>query len=351
MGGVREVLEEALAAEVFPGAVAVVSRSGERVLEETLGTLAPAPGSPPAGPDTIYDLASITKVFTSTAVLTLVDRGLVEMDDEIGRFLPELPADKTELTVRELLAHTAGLPRGDGMVLRHRTPASLRSALVSLPLSSRPGRRVRYSSVGYIYLGWMIEAVAGCPLDRYLAEAVLDPCGLDETRFTPPAGWRSRIAPLEYSKIPVRVLHGTVYDAKAQVLGGVTGHAGLFAPAGDVLRFGEALLDPDHPVLGASRRLLFTDQTGGMLEGLRQRRSAGFVIDDPACAGAGRTTFSHTGFTGTSLCLVPELGTVVVLLTNRINPIREDTRIAGARRAFHRALWSGPFQSRGRPLD
>jgi CubicO group peptidase (beta-lactamase class C family) len=125
-----------------------------------------------------------------------------------------------------------------------------------------------------------------------------------------------------------------VHDETSGILGGVTGHAGLFAPAAEVLRFGEALLRGDELGLGASRSLLFEDLTGG----LDPHRSAAFVIDDEVFTTFGSTTFSHTGFTGTSLCLVPERELVVVLLTNRVNPSRDNDRIAPARTAVHRRL-------------
>ncbi len=130
------------------------------------------------------------------------------------------------------------------------------------------------------------------------------------------------------------MVQGHVHDETSGILGGVTGHAGLFAPADEVLRFGEALLRGDELRLGASRNLLFEDLTGG----LEPRRSAAFLIDDPVFTTFEATTFSHTGFTGTSLCLVPDRGLAIVLLGNRVNPSRDNDLIAPARTAVHQRI-------------
>lgn len=313
----------------FPGGVVMASRDGRPVVAESAGKLSSDQGAAPVELDAVYDLASVSKVFTSVAALTLVERGELALDDAVGRFLPGLPEETAVLSVRELLAHVGGLTGGQELHRLHPTSGALREAIMAV----RPGAGVRgntviYSSLGYLLLGWVIEAASDTPLDSYLEQAVLGPCGLTWTCFRPPAAWLGRIAPTE---IPV---HGQVHDEKARILGGVVGHAGLFAPAADVLRFGEALLDPDHPVLGPSRSLLFEDLTGGLVP----RRSVAFVIEDPVFAVWDAPCFTHTGFTGTSLCLVPASGVVTVMLTNRINPTRVNDRIAAARTRVHRAL-------------
>ncbi|MGH7920769.1 MAG: serine hydrolase domain-containing protein, partial [Candidatus Dormibacteraceae bacterium] len=205
--------------------------------------------------------------------------------------------------------------------------------IVEVPPAGEPGRQVIYSSLGYLLLGWILECVTQTSLDECLRSLILDPLGLAETGFRPPKARRPAIAATE-QLASGEVVQGQVHDETARILGGVTGHAGLFAPAADVLRFGRALLDGGPLELGASRSLLFQDLTGG----LDPARSAAFVIDDPVFTTFGARTFSHTGFTGTSLCLVPERRLVSVLLTNRVNPTRENARIGGARTAVHRLV-------------
>lgn len=334
MGEPTAVLEQALEAGVFPGAAARCTRRGETVVAFAGGRLDVAEDAPAATPDTLFDLASVTKVFTSVAVLSLVDRGLVSLDAELGDYLPAMPEDKRRLTVRQLLTHVPGLPRGQELHGLHPEPGPLRQAIERISLMSSPGTEVAYSSIGYIYLGWMIEAVTGMGLDRYLEDTIIRPLGPTHTRFQPPVELRGTIAATEYRAQLGRCTQGVVHDEKSRILGGVTGHAGLFAPAEDVVAFGQALIDPAGRLLGESRRYLHEDLTGP----LSPHRSAAFIIDDPVFAEWPSHSLSHTGFTGTSLCLVPALDLVAVLLTNRVCPSREEDRIAGVRTAFHSAV-------------
>lgn len=338
------VLERALEAGVFPGAVARCTWRGETLVAFAGGRLDVARGAPALAFDTLFDLASVTKVFTSVAVLTLVDRGLAGLDAELGEYLPAMPEDKRRLTLRQLLTHVAGLPRGQELHGLHPEPGPLRRAIERIPLMSTPGTEVAYSSIGYIYLGWMVEAVTGMGLDRYLEEAIMRPCGLAHTRFRPPAELRGTVAATEYRAELGRCVQGVVHDEKSRILGGITGHAGLFAPAEDVVAFGQALIDPAGRLLGESRRFLYEDLTGP----LSPHRSAAFIIDDPVFAEWPSTSFSHTGFTGTSLLLIPELDLVAVLLTNRVCPSREEDRIAHVRTAFHGAVRD--LVEAGRPI-
>lgn len=332
---VKEVLLELVAEGVFPGAVVLASRGGEIAVSHAVGSLSVALGAASVREDTIYELASVTKVFSSTAVLSLMDQRLLGLEEPLGRYLPNIPEDKRRLTVRQLLVHSAGLPLGQEIRGLYTDPDQLREALLTVQLLYPPGTAVSYSSVGYLYLGWLIEAVTSMSLDQYIHESVLRPCGAMDVCFLPPSDLKPRIAPTEYEPELGGFVHGEVLDREARLLGGVAGHAGLFGTAASVWHLGQALLNPDHPVLKpASRHLLYEDLTGGLFPS----RSAAFVINDPVFAVWDSQVFSHTGFNGTSICLVPEPGVVAVLLSNRVNPTRQNDRSAKARTAVHRAL-------------
>lgn len=317
------ILDELIAGGAFPGAVGMAKAHGQLIFQEAAGRYTYEPDSPSVNLDTLYDLASVSKVFTSVSVVSLIRSGQIDLEDHVRKFLPYLAEDREPITIRQLLTHTSGLPSVPEHHKIHVTREALHIALCTVPLETLPGTKVAYTSLGYQYLGWVIETVTGTSLDRYVREAILDPYEI-EAWYTPSKDKWSGIAPTEYSIVRKRLLQGEVHDENSWLLGGVTGHTGIFAPARSVLRLGEALLEGHDP-------LLFTDLTGG----LEPHRSAAFVIDDPVFADWGTTVYSHTGFTGTSLCIVPAHETVVALLSNRVQPTRENELIRDARTKFH----------------
>lgn len=317
----------AVVPDAAPAAVAAMRADGmpPRV------AVASAPGHPAVTAGTMFDLASVTKVVTAAGILALVGDGTIGLEDRAGRFLDRLHPRVADVSVRQLLTHTAGLPSVPELHRMHPEPAELAAALRRLPPVAPAGSAVAYTSLGYQLLGWIARAATGTDLDAFLSAAVLAPCRVRRACFRPPPALRADIAPTGWSVVRKRVLRGEVHDENAWILGGCEGHTGLFADAEDVRRIGEALLDADW--LGPARRHVYADLTGG----LQPARSALFVRDDPQF-GAPATTWSHTGYTGTSLCLVPERGAVVVLLTNRVHPRRGNERIVGARTAFHASI-------------
>ncbi len=329
------ILDELIAYGAFPGAVGLATAHGRSIFRAAAGRYTYDAESPAVTEDTLYDLASVSKVFTSMAVLTLINAGQISLEDRVRRFLPFLSEDREPITIRQLLTHTSGLPSVPELHRTHVTRDALESALHKIPLQCPPGQQVSYTSLGYQCLGWVIEAVTGLRLDQYVRDAILDPFGI-EAWYAPPREWRAKIAPTEYSPVRGRLLQGEVHDENSYLLGGITGHTGIFAPARSVLRFGQALLEKRDP-------LLFTDLTGG----LEPHRSAAFVIDNPVFADWATPTFSHTGFTGTSLCIVPARDTVVVLLSNRVQPTRENERIVDARTRFHEHVRASTIESSG----
>ncbi len=339
-------LDSAIAAGAAPGAVLAVSQQGRWFIHGTgrLGL------DDPTVPDstTVYDLASLTKVVgLTTGLMLAVDSGLIELDAPVQRYVPAFGgAGKDKVTVRQLLVHASGLPAWRPL---YREAATREAALVladTTPLDTAPGLRYVYSDLGAIVLTQALEAVYRTRLDTLLEHRVFAPLNMPHTRFLPPAAWIERIAPTENDPWRGRVLRGEVHDENAARLDGVSGHAGLFSTAPDLLRFGEWLL---------ARRNAAIDAAAGKPGGstplpvvlappsffVRQHIPAGssraLGWDTPSeGSSAGRlldsTSVGHTGFTGTSIWIDPTRELVIVLLTNRVHPTRENNRIGAVRR-------------------
>lgn len=303
------LVNDGLARGLFPGAVVLVIHDGEVVAHRAYGyAISYSPHKLPdqrlaMQPDTVFDLASLTKPFTAWAVLNLAEAGLVALDAPAASYLPEFahPA----ITLKQLLAHRSGLPAWLPLSDLD-TPRARQEAVLTAPLATAPGSERRYSDLGYLVLGWVVEAVSGQTLDAYLKARLFAPLGMSATRFTPPPAWRVRIAATEVQPGTGRKpVWGEVHDENAWALGGVAGHAGLFSTALDLAIFLQQLL------------------AGGQY-GDRQAFWAGW---EQGAAWMGRfaegTAYGHTGFTGTSVIVDPGRGLALLALTNRVHPSRE----------------------------
>jgi CubicO group peptidase (beta-lactamase class C family) len=344
---VDDAIQGAIGRQVTPGAVVAIGGREGVLYTRAYGAVDWADEAPRADGSTIYDLASLTKVVgTTMAVMVLVDRGRMALDDPLSRHLPAWPRGgwREDVTIRRLLTHTAGLapfvrfwhPSAGGL----RGRDAVVEAIVALPAAYPPGSRLTYSDLGFILLGAAVEEVAGESMDRFLAREVWTPLGMGDTGFRPldrvPV---ERIAPTEVDMVyRGRHVHGEVHDENAHAMGGVAGHAGLFSTAADLAGFAQQLLravedglEADLPVAPATAARFATRQAG-------LTRALGWDAA-PGSGGIARAlsprAFGHTGFTGTSLWLDPELDLFVVLLTNRVNPTREGTGIAELRRSVH----------------
>jgi CubicO group peptidase (beta-lactamase class C family) len=309
---IDRVVTSAIDAGGFPGAAVVVGRHGAIVWERGYGSLGRGAGTvDPAR--TMYDLASLTKVVaTSAAVMVLVDRGRVGLDDPVGRWLPEFrTGPKARVTIRHLLTHRSGLP--PGRALSSGSAAESRRLVLRTPLAAAPGERFEYSDLGPILLGLVVERVTGEPLDRFVRRAVHQPLGMRATTFRPARTLAGRIAPTERG-----VPRGEVHDRSAHALGDVAGHAGLFASASDLATFAQFMLARGTHrgvrIVRDSTVALFTRRA---VDGDRQ------ALGWETCAGGGScgrllgpTAFGHTGFTGTSIWIDPERDLFVIVLTN-----------------------------------
>jgi CubicO group peptidase (beta-lactamase class C family) len=335
----EELLARAHAERTFSGAAWAYGGSAGTVASGTFGTL--SWGGDAVRTDTLWDLASVTKPIAGLAVLALVESGVLTLDDTVAAHLPEYAGtDKAGLTVFDLLTHTSGLPGQEPLWRRHATREALLSALVRLPPRSAPGTRVEYSSAGFIVLGLIAEHAATTTLDKLVAEVVTGPSGMDSTRFLLPEADRRRAAATEECPWRGRIVQGTVHDENAEVLGGVAGHAGLFGTLPDLAALGTALCRGGQ---GTRGRILGERTLAVMAEPrtdhLALRRSLAWQGRDPhGCNGGdllSPSAYGHTGFTGTSLWVDPVLDLFVVLLTNRVHPVRTSDAIVRLRPRFH----------------
>lgn len=334
----RARLEAAVAERAFPGAVCLVARRGALVAEVAVGALGYEPGDAAVTPATRYDLASLTKVVATTpAVLRLCAAGRLSLDDAVARWVPAFAGTgKERVTVRQLLAHQAGLPAYERYYRTLRGRDAIVAAAAAEGLMSEPGSGVTYSDLGFVLLMAVVEAASGEPFAQYVQREVLGPFGLAAAGFArtdgPPL---ADAAPTERDEARGGVVRGFVHDENAFAMGGVSGHAGLFAPAADVLRYGVAMLAGGRGVLPAD---LVAAAIGPSGLGGDDSRGLGFQRLSDGGWGGTRVpagTFGHTGFTGTSLWCCPRHDLCVVLLTNRVHPTRVNNKITALRRAVH----------------
>jgi len=313
----------------FPSAVIAVGQRGRVVLLAAVGHYG-IDDPRPVTPETLYDLASLTKVIglTSMCVLLVAERKL-DLDAPVQRYVPAFQGPgKERITVRHLLTHSSGLPAWRPLYTEATTRGTAFALADTTPLANEPGRVMVYSDLGAIVLTQVVEAITGERLDQLLDRRLFGPLGMASTRFLPPAEWRDRIAPTERSQDGT-IIRGTVHDENAWKLGGVSGHAGLFSTAPDLARFAGWLLRAwQRDSLGVRA---FTQR-----QGIPPGSSRALGWDTPSensSAGTklGPKAFGHTGFTGTSIWLDPDKDLFIILLTNRVHPTRENGRISRVR--------------------
>ncbi len=358
---VRALLAEGVADGTFPGAVAVVGR-GEMVrLEAAVGftRLVPTRGAA-VTPDTWFDVASLSKpIATTTIALALAAEGRLDLDAPVVRYRPTF--GHREVTVRHLLTHASGLPAWLPLhdELRGR-PEPRRTApdlVDTTPLEAPPGTRAVYSDLGFITLGAVLEVAGGAPLETLFARHVREPFGLAETGFAPLGGappWPpgAAVAATEDSGWRGGVLEGQVHDDSTWAMGGVAGHAGLFATARDVHRFCARWLAMREGAAGPIPRAL-VEETFRRQGAPGTTRTLGWDTPTPGASSAGARlspdSIGHLGYAGTSMWIDPTRRLVAVLLTNRVHPTRENTRIQAFRPRFHDLVAEAFDKDRQRP--
>jgi beta-N-acetylhexosaminidase len=326
---------QATDAEKTPSIVFAVGDDQGLILRRAFGFGRLEPGrAQPATLDTIYDLASLTKVIaTTTAVMQLWERGQIDLDDPVVKYLPEYDNHgKGVITIRQCLTHTAGFKPFYRLWVECQTPEEARHFIENCELDHTPGTRYIYSDVGFITLGWLVERVSGQPLDQYCAENVFRPLGMTHTLFNPPEGMRPLCAATEFDRaLRHKMIQGEVHDENSAFLGGVAGHAGLFSTVSDLSRFCLMLLRGGE--FGSARILrpeTIAEMTRQQIElpdgdGTMWRRGLGWWLNSPgAVESAGGAAFSdamfgHTGFTGPAIEIDPQRRVFAVFLSNRVH--------------------------------
>lgn len=356
----RERLARAVAVGEVPGAVTLVAQGDRVVAHWAVGSAQVEPVSRPMRPDTIFDIASLTKVVGGTSVvLRLIDERVWSLDDPVARFLPAFATGgyKRAITLRHLVTHTSGLAPWAPVYASCQDRAAVPGWLGRQELVAAPGTVVGYSDLGFMLVGLLAERVTGVPFDRLVARAVVEPLGLTDTSYRPAARLRSRVAATErgnrweqgmcrdagarFDGWRQNVTVGEVNDGNTYyALDGVSSHAGLFATAVDLWRVARMYLYP-HPGGGAADapppfqpstlRLALADGTGG----LTPPYGVGWALRPAFAPGLAQRSFGHTGFTGTSLAVDPDRALVVVLLTNRVHPEVRSRMDQGLRHDFH----------------
>ena len=340
---VLSVLRDSVQDRIFPGAVAALISSTDEIYipygRETYDPIAR-----PISDESIFDVASLTKILaTTTAIMQLVERKQLALHDRAFNFVPQLrQGPKDQITIFQLLAHMAGFPGGEPLSRYLKSRDDIVQSICSINLLYLPGTGRIYDDLGYILLGLIVESITGLTLDKYCQNEIFEPLVMSETMFVPPKGLLGRIVPTEIDVDRGGLLRGIVHDERAYLMGGVAGHAGIFTTARDLGRFSRSMMGHGKGALArtlstASVTLMWSrqwqDSEGEYGLGWdRFRPSYMNEIDDSDAVG-------HTGFTGVSLVISPKRDLAMILLSNRVHPVRSSISLIGqARRRFVEAV-------------
>jgi len=322
LSNLDSVVQNAIENHEAPGAVLIVGHHSQIVYRKAFGNRSLEPARSAMTVDTIFDVASLTKVVaTTTAVMQLAEQGKIRFNDSVAKYIPEFAQnDKGDIAIRDLLTHHSGL--APDLDLTHPwagRDVAYNMAFASVPISP-PGMKFVYSDINYIVLGALVEKISGMSLGSYCAHNIFVPLRMGHTRFLPPKEWLPLIAPTEYDERG-QMLHGVVHDPTSRRMGGVAGHAGLFSTADDLAKFAQALLEGSAVLSPLAITKMTTPQQSPTSPAIR---GFGWDIDSPYSSNRGELlpvgSFGHTGFTGTSLWIDPTTRTFIILLTNSVHP-------------------------------
>ncbi len=347
------MLQRAIADRAFPAASVAVTSHGKLVALKAFGRFTYETDSPEVTTASIFDLASVSKVVATTSMaMILYERGLLDLETPVVAIVPEFAGTESaasefarnaprrrQITVRMLLTHFSGLPAYEKLFLRVHTRDELLAAALATPLAADPGAKSEYSDIGFIILGVALERIADESLDRFCQHEIFGPLGMSRTAFNPPPAWRSSIPPtVDDRSFRKRIIQGEVQDENASVLGGVAGHAGVFATAEDLATFANAMLMGGRPIVRPETLAVFTQR-----ETAPAGTSRALGWDTPSSPSqSGKyfsvNSFGHLGYTGTSLWIDPVRQLSITLLTNRTWPDCSNQAIRQVRPRFHDAV-------------
>jgi CubicO group peptidase (beta-lactamase class C family) len=352
-GQLDSIMTAAIADHASPGIAIAIGHHGQIVYTHGWGHTDWAPDAPAATDSTLYDMASLTKVVaTTTIAMMMEEENKLDLDRTVVSYLPEFDApDKAPITIRMLLLHTSGMRQNQFLYRDMKGRDAYLKAINAKPVVTKPGEAYTYSDWNMIVLQLVLERITGQTLDALANTRIFGPLGMHDTMFNPPESLKARVAPTEIQEFRGGQVWGVVHDENAWALGGVAGHAGLFSSARDAGRFTQMLLN------------------GGEIDGVRilrpetiarwtarqtkeESRAIGWDTPSPRSS-AGQyfsmRSFGHTGFTGTSIWADPEKQLFVVLLTNRVDPSRDNAKVGPLRRvvadAVQRAVLDAPLRT------
>lgn len=344
---VDATVEKFIERKAFPGAVVAVGRDGALVHLKAYGKRTYDPGASPMTLDTIFDLASLTKVIVTTSMaMMMVDEGRLDLDRPVRDFFPKFTGGgKDKVTVRHLLIHSSGIDWWAPLYKEAHTLPEYLNRIIPMDLKYETGTKSVYTDLGVLMLGDILERVSGTDLNTFARTRLFEPMKMRDTGYKPPESLKARIAPTEIDKEwRKRLVWGEVHDENAAGLGGVAPHAGLFGAAEDLARFATMLLNggvfENHRYISPATLAAFTTRANVP----DSSRALGWdTPSENSSAGTlmSRRSFGHTGFTGTSMWMDPETKTFVVILTNRVHPTRDNNQIREARPAIADAVMRG----------
>jgi uncharacterized protein YbbC (DUF1343 family)/CubicO group peptidase (beta-lactamase class C family) len=331
---IDDAVQKAIDEHRLPGAVVWVEHGGD-IYWKAYGKRSLVPAVEPMTRDTIFDVASLTKVLAGTpAIMLLVERGKVDLDAPVSTYIPEYTGEMGKITVRQLLTHTSGMPPDVSTKSKWQGPETAIQMAAGMKLDSTPGAKFRYSDINLFTVGEIVARVSGMSLDQFCAREIYRPLKMKDTGFLPPAGKISRVAPTQMTdgggllteKTNGAVLRGTVHDPTSRFMGGVAGHAGLFTTAPDMARFARMMLNMGE----LDGRRIFLPETVKMMTrvqtppGMEDRRGLGWDIDSRYSSPRGKHfplgSYGHTGFTGCAFWIDPFSKTFFIFLSNHVHP-------------------------------
>ncbi len=348
--GVEKLILKSIRDSVFPGAVLVIGNQDSIIYQKAFGHFTYDTTSPAMTLNTIFDLASVSKVVgTTTAAMILYDEGKLKLDEKVKTYLPEFDNHgKGEITVRNLLLHNSGLPAFKKYYDIYNTGEEVINDIMNTELIYKPGEKYVYSDLGIITLQKIIEKITGTTLDKFLEAKVFKPLGMNRTMYNPPDSLKNQCAPTEIDTFyRMRQIQGEVHDERAYMLGGVAGHAGLFSTGPDLAKFAMMMLNGGR-LNGRAYVKKSTIDYWTTRQTKQSSRALGWdtkSTDGISSFGTkfSKNSFGHTGFTGTSIWFDKDNKIFVILLTNRVYPTRKNRKIYKMRAVYHDAIYDALF--------